>query len=184
MVGGRVVQGQGDFLLETAKFAYAIDIIPVVILIEGQEVVVIHLDDSQHHRVEADGVEIDGSVADFWHEHAFLRPTHLRFQVGQVEGEDPFVVEGTAFAVLDAGADRQHHILEVVVGITGFVKVKHDLVANDLRPVSHLRFHLQVALDVTYLKRLREEERGRGVFLIHVDIDGLEFILGDDIQVT
>ena len=185
LVGIRIVDGQADFLLQTASLTHAVGLIQFVVLQERQYVVVENTHNPQRHRIEADGVEIDGGLIHVGNDDAIVSPAHLGLHLGQVELILIVILEHHAVVGADAAVHANGQILHLVSVEVALVEVEVNLISLDVSLIAQIVVLGNEAGEVLgLLQRLAEEQGGVVGILVHIKGQRNENALGVNGQVA
>ena len=161
-----ILKGDSHFFLQATGVTDAPGVIKFIVLVEGEDIVVINLHDAEHHRVKADGIKINSGIAHFRNDDTFLCPAHFGAEVGKVEGELFFFVQRVAVCIFDTGADGKGHLFEFIAIKAGPVEINDQFIADDLGTVAHIGINGNKAVDIALFQRLAEEQRHNAISLV------------------
>ena len=158
---------------------HAVGLAQVVLLNEGEDVVVENADDPQRHPVEAHGIEIHCRFLDVGHDVAFVGPAHLRLIVGEREGELGLVLQHLVVGAADA-AHGHGDVFHLVAIEARLVEIELNAISLYVRLVA--KFTLvecdQAVQVLSGLQRLAEKQGGLPRSILDLETDRHELVFG------
>ena len=183
MVGIRIVDGETHLLFQTTCSAHIVGLIQFVFLQEGKDIVVEDADNPQCHRVEANGIEINGGLIHIGNDDTVISPTHLGQIVGQVEWELIFALQHHSVFGTNATADRHVHVLQLITIQVRLVEIEVNLISLNVSLIANFLIEIDKTRKVlVLLQRLREKQRAFAGRLVNIKQHRLKGILGIDGQ--
>ena len=180
----RIVDLEAHFFLQTARLAHTVGLVQLIVLQERKDVVVENSDDSQCHRIKADGIKIDGGLLHVGDDNAIVGPTHLWLIVGQLKPEGIFGLQHLTRGTADACADRHLHLLHLIVVETRLIEIEVYLIILNVRFVTNRIVERNQSVEVlTLFQCLGKIQRSLSRSLVNIENHRPEITFGINGQV-